>query len=511
MASNDISSRNFSSNRSRSRSPLYKNSPDRGRGRRPGRGRSSSPRPTGSHKIFVTNIPFECKWTEIKDLFRKKVGNVSFVELYEDEFGKSKGCGVVEFKDAATMQKAIEIMDNFEIRGRPLRIKEEFDERGGPFPRGGPPRQSDREFFRERGGGAGSGGFGRSSSPPYNTYGLNPDFIKSLGITGPLTSKIFISNLDFKVTEKKLEEIFKIAGKLTKVDLKVDKEGKNKGHATAEYEHPLEAVQAISMFNGQRLFARIMNVRMDRFADDNEALPSKLPSGLYGIGKGLGAGGLPMQFNKNSTGIATNGSAGIALGNMGAGGMPGSMGVGSSNVGMMPNSGMGLACGSMGMNSAMASDRTMMNAQSMGMGMSGSNMGMSSSPVGMAMGGNSGMMASGMGPSSIDSVGREGNFRLGGAPAPSGRGGYRDGFDRSNDSFSGSYVSDTVLLSNLPSTINWQSLKDRFRDVGDVRFAETKGPGNALIRFSSTQDAQRAVDLMNGVRIDGRVLQVRLY
>lgn len=51
--------------------------------------------------------------------------------------------------------------------------------------------------------------------------------------------------MDYKVTEKKLEEIFKIAGKLVKVELNVDNEGKSKGHGTAEYEHPLEAVQAI--------------------------------------------------------------------------------------------------------------------------------------------------------------------------------------------------------------------------------------------------------------------------
>lgn len=55
--------------------------------------------------------------------------------------------------------------------------------------------------------------------------------------------------MDYKVTEKKLEEIFKIAGKLVKVELNVDNEGKSKGHGTAEYEHPLEAVQAICILS----------------------------------------------------------------------------------------------------------------------------------------------------------------------------------------------------------------------------------------------------------------------
>lgn len=33
------------------------------------------------------------------------------------------------------------------------------------------------------------------SDPPFNTYGLNPEFLKSLGINGPLNNKVFISNV----------------------------------------------------------------------------------------------------------------------------------------------------------------------------------------------------------------------------------------------------------------------------------------------------------------------------
>lgn len=62
-----------------------------------------------------------------------------------------------------------------------------------------------------------------------------------------------------------------------------------------EFEHPVEAVQAISMFSNQMLFDRKMSVRMDRVGDKGDGLPARLPEGLKAIGMGLGANGAPLQ------------------------------------------------------------------------------------------------------------------------------------------------------------------------------------------------------------------------
>jgi RNA-binding proteins (RRM domain) len=51
--------------------------------------------------------------------------------------------------------------------------------------------------------------------------------------------------LDYKVDEKKLKEVFKLAGKVVSAELSLDKEGKSRGFGVVEYEHPVEAVQAI--------------------------------------------------------------------------------------------------------------------------------------------------------------------------------------------------------------------------------------------------------------------------
>lgn len=92
--------------------------------------------------------------------------------------------------------------------------------------------------------------------------------------------------MDYKVDSKKLKQVFKLAGKVVSVDLATDKDGASRGFAVVEFDHPVEAVQAISMFDRQQFFDRRMTVRLDRVPDKSEG--PKLPDGLKGIGLGLG-------------------------------------------------------------------------------------------------------------------------------------------------------------------------------------------------------------------------------
>lgn len=68
--------------------------------------------------------------------------------------------------------------------------------------------------------------------------------------------------MPFTVSSGKVREIFSLAGQITDVDLQLDKDGKSKGLCVVEFFHPIEAVQAISMFNQQRLYDRQIIVKM---------------------------------------------------------------------------------------------------------------------------------------------------------------------------------------------------------------------------------------------------------
>lgn len=76
--------------------------------------------------IFVSNIPYEVKWAELKDLFREKVGEsaVVYCEIYERQSdGKSLGVATVEFRTVADAERAVDIMHSHEMDGRKLSVR----------------------------------------------------------------------------------------------------------------------------------------------------------------------------------------------------------------------------------------------------------------------------------------------------------------------------------------------------------------------------------------------------
>ena len=104
----------------------------------------------------------------------------------------------------------------------------------------------------------------------------------------------------YSVDEWKLQEVFGMAGNVVMVKLNRDQHGQSKGHGVVGFDHPRDAVQAISMLNGQILLGRKMAIRFDKIPVAPTAGPSSLPEGLSGIGRGLGPGGKAI-FKKVST------------------------------------------------------------------------------------------------------------------------------------------------------------------------------------------------------------------
>lgn len=115
-----------------------------------------------SKRIYVSNIPYEYRWQDLKDLFRRVVGTVEFVELFVDESNKPRGCGIVEFKDIENVQKALDKMNRYELGGREIVVKEDHGEERDKYGRIG--RKGGDVGERGSGGGrSGGGGGGRSS------------------------------------------------------------------------------------------------------------------------------------------------------------------------------------------------------------------------------------------------------------------------------------------------------------------------------------------------------------
>ncbi|XP_042330121.1 myelin expression factor 2 isoform X5 [Sceloporus undulatus] len=504
------------------------------------------------NRVFISNIPYDMKWQSIKDLMREKVGEVTYVELFKDAEGKSRGCGVVEFKDEEFVKKALETMTKYDLNGRPLYIKED------------PDGEHARRAL-QRGSGPFTGGHGPDVAPGLmnlppsilNNPNIPPEIISNLQ-AGRLGSTIFVANLDFKVGWKKLKEVFSIAGTVKRADIKEDKDGKSRGMGTVTFEQPIEAVQAISMFNGQFLFDRPMHVKMDDKSvphDDFRVADSKtsqLPRGLGGIGMGLGPGGQPISATQLSMGGGMGSVAqGMGVDGPGFGGINRMAGGAGGFGGMKGMANMGGFGGVNRMGGMGSVDDFRGN---IGTGMTGGiGTGMGGMATEMFRGGMGGNIDRDFGRSDMamnrgfaDSFGRMGSG-ISGMNSMTGGMGMSMGMDRMNSTFDrmgptmgtgldrsidmdrgfvpgpmGSGVRDRIgskgnqiFVRNLPFDLTWQKLKEKFSQCGHVMFADIKmengkSKGCGTVRFDSPESAEKACRIMNGIKISGREIDVRL-
>ncbi|XP_031163026.1 heterogeneous nuclear ribonucleoprotein M isoform X5 [Sander lucioperca] len=249
------------------------------------------------------------------------------------------------------MKKAVEKVNKHNLNGRPLKVKEDPDgviaqREINKAQGGGPP--GGHGGMGAMGGMGGMGGMDRMNmdrmgpGPNGSMVNIPPSLMNNPNIpneiihglqAGRIGSTVFVANLDYKVGWKKLKEVFSMAGMVVRADILEDKDGKSRGMGTVTFDMPIEAVQAVSMFNGQLLFNRVMHVKLDEKSlpkdfgppDRAAAAAAALPRGLSGIGLGLGPGGQPIDANQLNRG---GGGGGGGMGNMGPGGMDG-MGFGN--------------------------------------------------------------------------------------------------------------------------------------------------------------------------------------
>ncbi|KAJ7409474.1 Myelin expression factor 2 [Willisornis vidua] len=313
----------------------------------------------------------------------------------------------------------------------------------------------------------------------------------------------------------------------------------------------LDSLTCISsaMFNGQFLFDRPMHVKMDDKSVPHEdfrgadSKSSQLPRGLGGIGMGLGPGGQPISATQLSMGggMGSMGPGGMGIDGPGFGGMsrmggglagfrgmegmPNMGGFGVSRMGEMFRGGMGanmereFGRGDMALNRGFGESFGRMGGAMIGVfaggmgapsmgpvrsGMSGGMGGMNSMAGGMGMD----RMSSGfdrMGPAMGGGLDRNIDIDRGFVPGPMGSGMRERLGSKGNQ----------IFVRNLPFDLTWQKLKEKFSQCGHVMFAEIKmengkSKGCGTVRFDSPESAEKACRIMNGIKISGREIDVRL-
>lgn len=96
-----------------------------------------------------------------------------------------------------------------------------------------------------------------------------------------MSTKLFVGNLDFKVTENDLQDAFAVHGTVVEVNLVTDRAtGRPRGFAFVTMSTAEEAQKAIDALNGTEMGGRALNVNVAR---EREA--------RSGGGRGHGGGG----------------------------------------------------------------------------------------------------------------------------------------------------------------------------------------------------------------------------
>lgn len=72
-----------------------------------------------------------------------------------------------------------------------------------------------------------------------------------------------------------------------------------------------------------------------------------------------------------------------------------------------------------------------------------------------------------------------------------------------------------IFVANLPYSINWQALKDMFKECGDVIRADVEldrngySRGFGTVMLATKEDMETAIERYNGFEVEGRVLDIR--
>ena len=143
--------------------------------------------------------------------------------------------------------------------------------------------------------------------------------------------KIFVGNLDPKVTVEMLKPMFEAFGELDEVIVAKDEDGKSRGFAIVLYKDAMKGQLAIETLTGRKILGReiVINEAMKKGKKKLGPAETEKPRGPFGPKFRAGPGAGPRaSFGSNrpigrAGGFARGGAAGAGPGSGAAGGRPG--------------------------------------------------------------------------------------------------------------------------------------------------------------------------------------------
>lgn len=174
-----------------------------------------------------------------------------FADVLQEPNGRSKGCGIVEFEDANEAAAAIRELNDSDLDGRQIYVREDREDRDL------------KEYYSQEGGAPPRSG-GRGGRGGRGSFGGGRGGGRGRGDSITIGRRIYVMNLPDACTWKEVKDHFRNAGRVVHADVLLDHSGRSKGCAIVEFERADEAFKAITQLNDSELMGNTIHVREDR-------------------------------------------------------------------------------------------------------------------------------------------------------------------------------------------------------------------------------------------------------
>ncbi|KAJ5779589.1 Nucleotide-binding alpha-beta plait [Penicillium paradoxum] len=249
----------------------------------------------GGRQIYVSNLPFNVGWQDLKDLFRQAAqqGAVIRADVHTDPSGRPKGSGIVAFESPDDARNAIAQFNGYDWQGRAIEVREDrfagggpgfggrggfggaFGGRGGfggPMGRGG--------FGGGRGGfGGGFGGRGGFGGPPGGHGGFAGGFEQGPPVpsgppnpftdyatsNGDKSAIIYVRNLPWSTCNEDLVDLFSTIGKVDRAEIQYEPNGRSRGTGVVQFDTADTAETGIAKFSGYQYGGRPLGITFVKY------------------------------------------------------------------------------------------------------------------------------------------------------------------------------------------------------------------------------------------------------
>ncbi|GKY96144.1 eukaryotic translation initiation factor 4H [Mayamaea pseudoterrestris] len=398
-------------------------------------------------RVFVGNLSWKTSWQDLKDYMSTAGLNVIRADVLINADGRSRGCAIVEFATPEEAAQAVLTLNDSELDGRQIFVREDREDRVGHTP------------------------------APHRIGSARPASGSRRFSSGDQSHRVYVGNLSYEVAWQDLKDHMKQAGDVVHAEVMTDSHtGRSKGCGIVEFRSKQDADAAIETLTNSELYGRTIFVREDR----------EMSTAKTGSADGSRETGYrnsnPSVYVWN---LSTETSWQDLKDHMRRAGNVDSATIFTKNHDELNA---GIVVYQRPQDAARAI-RELQGTELHGMPL---NLREDRMPSG----------SSGRGTS-----GRRGDGSHG---AGRGRGGRGEGRGRAFAGGRVESVPDerVVVVSNLASATTWRELKDHFRECGDVRRVNVGFDGTGIVSFGCKEDAATAVDAMNGSELQGSIIEV---